>query len=1019
VASYSKVYLDSFGAVASDPANTAGNTQGDWDSPNGNGCSPSPLKQGNANSSNATSITSNSNPRTRCLLEGTSPPMNAQTLSGTMQVCIGMHQSNADAHMALRVHLWVVTEGYQGGTTIGNSPQAPVDVIVGTLVDKYEDPDTNELPTTTTFVQASAAIPLTTLAVPQNSRLVWEIGVIVRSALGVARTVTVRRGTMTSSADTGTALADGAVGGTDTSTKAGWISFSNAIDFVDPPANDACAAAEVISALPFDSGYFTDFLAVLPEATDIKPSTASAGQGRWRTKWYEWTSPAGTGSVRLQMTDYPDGGVLTPAPNSLGTLANGYQQFVTVFTGSCGSLSEVAAGGIGSWLVFAYSASTTYKIQISSRQNSQGDWQRFKMRLVSAVANDNCANATVVSALPYALDDIDLTLATAEGGEPVSPDTFVGNAHTAWWKWEAPVGFADNLTIDLRSMNALTEMVSSAQLSVWSGVCGTMSHIISMPWTNFERDYYGVATQFIKNASLTFRPIAGTTYYIRISTTASNTSIAIVPDGTRGSGYVNLSITAVPIPSGESCAEAIEFLTVPSFFQASNENCASDDAPTSIAGQCAISFVPDPTGLDGRSLWFKWVADRSAPMTFSTYGSPTDGALGLFPVYASRFVNNCDPSSEVDCDFQNGCDGTSTELAFTSVLGTTYYFRIVPSGGVIGTYQVGLSTGTIATVTNGDLYVGNNAIYIYTPQGQVRICIEDSTGGLPTGAAFAGDLSFYVCLFAYDEVWYYDQTGTFVDFWSTSPGVAPETIVRDLAGNFVAGFSGDGYPDTPVTPESAYIRKYGPTGTLLGAYAADVENQGTGFLDLATDQDTVFYTSAGRHIKRYSLSGGQLADFATLPSDGGEAQGLRVLPDGGVIVADRINVKRLNSSGSVTQTYSITPLTTAVPYWYAIDLDGDGASFWVTEFNVAGTAYDTTISRVHLITEDVLTQFRGQPSPPGWLCGITCAPGTYRAGLAFGAFPPPYTRDEAIAAGTLAAHAIRWMRRVPAVRKNR
>ena len=69
----------------------------------------------------------------------------------------------------------------------------------------------------------------------------------------------------------------------------------------------------------------------------------------------------------------------------------------------------------------------------------------------------------------------------------------------------------------------------------------------------------------------------------------------------------------------------------------------------------------------------------------------------------------------------------------------------------------------------------------------------------------------------------------------------------------------------------------------------------------------ILYTSEGRQVKRFDVfNNGQLDDFANLGNAGGpnfRLFALRLLPDGGLLVADKGNIKRLNSVGTVVKEY--------------------------------------------------------------------------------------------------------------------
>ena len=130
------------------------------------------------------------------------------------------------------------------------------------------------------------------------------------------------------------------------------------------------------------------------------------------------------------------------------------------------------------------------------------------------------------------------------------------------------------------------------------------------------------------------------------------------------------------------------------------------------------------------------------------------------------------------------------------------------------------------------------------------------------------------------------------------------------------------------------IRKFDGAGNPLAQFAVAFDARGSDWIDLAADQKTMFYTSEGRKIKRYDVSGSgtQLADFATLPGSD-TAYALRLLPPGdgtgGLLVADTSNVKHLDSAGNVVNIYDAPGQDS----WFSLNLDPDGKSFWAGDFS--------------------------------------------------------------------------------------
>jgi len=168
-------------------------------------------------------------------------------------------------------------------------------------------------------------------------------------------------------------------------------------------------------------------------------------------------------------------------------------------------------------------------------------------------------------------------------------------------------------------------------------------------------------------------------------------------------------------------------------------------------------------------------------------------------------------------------------------------------------------------------------------------------------------------------------------------GQGPETIVFDNAGNaYVGSTFADAYME---------VRKFNSAGTLLAVFSPLlVDFVGEIHIDLAADQKTLFYTSPGRTIFRLDVSANtQLANFATL-AEGNQLSELRILPDGGVLVAEDDKILRLDPAGNVVQAYNAPGESN----WFSLTLDVDGTSFW-SGGNPGFTAYKFDIaSRVVL-----------------------------------------------------------------------
>jgi hypothetical protein len=229
----------------------------------------------------------------------------------------------------------------------------------------------------------------------------------------------------------------------------------------------------------------------------------------------------------------------------------------------------------------------------------------------------------------------------------------------------------------------------------------------------------------------------------------------------------------------------------------------------------------------------------------------------------------------------------------------------------------------------GDVFaaVSNGQVYHYDATGNYLATLNCGFGGFTTGMAFDADDNLYVTEFSNAYITVFEgpsdphtileriNTGTFGD-------ASCESIVFDADGNFYVGHA-DGNRD---------IHKYNSTWNFLDQYNVSTEDRGSDWIDLAADQRTIFYTSEGRIIFRYDVVDDlQLTNFAALPGTG-VAYALRILSDGGLLVADTYEIKRLDAGGTLIQTYDVSGENT----WFSLNLDPDNTSFWAGNY---GTGY--------------------------------------------------------------------------------
>ena len=162
------------------------------------------------------------------LYRGVSEPLAAQTIAGTVDVVLGVHESDGAADLCFHLHIYV---------TQGDS-----DTPRGTLLSDYVETTSDEWPTTNTGRALASAQALSSLAVSAGDRIVVEVGYIARNSVATSYTGTLRYGT---SDGFTREYPDLTAGSTATSSRAPYVSFPSGIDLAQDTSRTTQAGIEV------------------------------------------------------------------------------------------------------------------------------------------------------------------------------------------------------------------------------------------------------------------------------------------------------------------------------------------------------------------------------------------------------------------------------------------------------------------------------------------------------------------------------------------------------------------------------------------------------------------------------------------------------------------------------------------------------------------------------------------------------------------------------------------------------
>jgi len=254
-------------------------------------------------------------------------PLTAQTISGTLNIASMVERSPSASNAFYYIYAYIA---------VGLTSE-----VRHVLLDYHDTAAWNNVETVRAL---NAAQSLTSGATVAGDRVIVEIGVTFDSNSGADAFDTTAKMYLGTLDGSNTPYADGVVGAT-TQNQAYYLDWSYTFVEATPPAapaNDACADATVISAVPYSVG---------PIDTTQSADTDKA-------VWWSWT-PNFTGRA-----------VIT-------TLQTNYSTQVHLYTGGCGVLSNVSPveSHDSNWLTYSQSAyvfnvtsGTPYLIKVTSVQ---------------------------------------------------------------------------------------------------------------------------------------------------------------------------------------------------------------------------------------------------------------------------------------------------------------------------------------------------------------------------------------------------------------------------------------------------------------------------------------------------------------------------------------------------------------------------------------------------------------------------------------------------------------------------
>ncbi|HWY67012.1 MAG TPA: PKD domain-containing protein [Terriglobales bacterium] len=411
-------------------------------------------------------------------------------------------------------------------------------------------------------------------------------------------------------------------------------------------------------------------------------------------------------------------------------------------------------------------------------------------------------------------------------------------------------------------------------------------------------------------------------------------------------------LAPLPVTATGSCSDPEKALssTLLDFGDGTTQAAPSGTHTYTKAGTFTVTLTgTDAVGQKATATQTVTVGTNTAPTCTLTV-TPT---TGIVPLPISATGNCVDAENNIATTVLDFGDGTTANAAsgtHTYNAAGTFIVKVTATDalGLSGSASQSV-TVTVNNFPQG-VFVGISpgTVKRFAPDGTLLQTLTTGLNGTVSGMGFDKAGNLYATDFTAGNVSKFDpKTGTLLGTFGTGFNCQPETIVFDGAGNAYVGQQGC----------SHQILKFDPSGKLVTTFTVATEEQGSDDIDLSADNCTLLYTSEGLSILRYDVCRNQqLPPFATGLK---KALMLRILPDGGVIVADLVDIVRLNASGQQVMTYT-APGDQCL---YSITLDQDGTSFW------AGDYCSSNIYRFDINSGKQLAKFNSG-TPSGTVFGV-------------------------------------------------
>ncbi len=447
-----------------------------------------------------------------------------------------------------------------------------------------------------------------------------------------------------------------------------------------PPANDQCINALTITASADDT-CANKVTGTTEGASITAPNVCGTSSGK--DVWYAFT-PSATGNYLTQVTEITDSG-----SNST---------YVSVFSGACGTLTQVGTGCSNTSIIVPLTSGTAYLINVRSTSTTISSFVTFDLciRQIIPPSNDDCANATSLTV------GNDLNCTNPVSGTTIgSTQSLPGCSGTAnddvWYSFTAT---NDKHSIIITNTSGSTDIVTQ----VFDSCGGTSIKCQDTPDSP------------INLTGLT----SGNTYYFRIYTYSSIASV-----NTSFTVCVGTPPPPPPLPANDEFANATTLTVGTNCNIISGTLLGATNSSESLAAACGS------TDGSERDVWYQFVAPANGNINIQTSVATTGNLDTVMVVYAP------DGITQIDCNDDLGTSASFSGVSLTGLMsGLTYFVEIheydddatgtfnicafsPQCGGITTTW--GGSSWTPSTPTSADVAIINGT-YTTATSGNFNAC---------------------------------------------------------------------------------------------------------------------------------------------------------------------------------------------------------------------------------------------------------------------------------------------------------